>query len=160
MDKGGVTMYLSYEEYQNMGGTLDETAFNDFEFEAECIVNWYTFDRLKNETEYPVELQRCMYALIKMAKLKSDSMNLGQQTTQTTDSQGNVTTVTVNAAIASQSNDGVSVSYNTVQASAVFEKLSPRVKGGEIDNTIKMYLWNVTNSLGQKVLYRGLYSNE
>lgn len=153
-------MYLSYAEYTNMGGTLDETAFNDFEFEAECIVNWYTFDRLKKETEYPPELQRCMFALIKLAKLKADSMNLGQQITQTTDDQGHTTTVVTNSAIASQSNDGVSVSYNTVQASAVFEKLSPRLKGGEIDTTIQMYLWNVTNSLGQKVLYRGLYSNE
>lgn len=153
-------MYLTYAQYQNMGGTLDETTFNDFEFESECIVNWYTFDRLKNESTFPVELQRCMYSLIKLAKLKSDAMTLGQQTTQTTDDEGHTTTVTVNSAIASQSNDGVSVSYNTVQASAIFEKLSPRAKGGEIDNLIKTYLWNVTNSLGQKVLYRGLYPNE
>ena len=41
-------MYLAYEDYQNMGGTLDETAFNDFEFEAETIVDWYTFNRLHN----------------------------------------------------------------------------------------------------------------
>lgn len=153
-------MYITYEAYQNMGGTLDETAFNDFEFEAECIVNWYTFDRLKNETEWPVEVQRCMYALINMAKLRADSMVLGSQTTQAKDAEGNVTTYTVQSAIQSQSNDGVSVSYNMVNAAKLFESLSPRMKGGEVDNTIKMYLWNVTNSLGQKVLYRGLYPGE
>ena len=153
-------MYITYETYQNMGGTLDETAFNDFEFEAECIVNWYTFDRLKNETELPVEVQRCMYALINMAKLRADSMVLGSQTTQAKDEQGNITTYTVQSAIQSQSNDGVSVSYNMVNAAKLFESLSPRMKGGEVDNTIKMYLWNVTNSLGQKVLYRGLYPGE
>ena len=153
-------MYLSYEEYQNMGGTLDETAFNDFEFEAECIVNWYTFDRLKNDTEFPTELGRCMFALIKLAKLKADSMVLGSQTTQTTDSQGNVTTNTTMSAIASQSNDGVSISYNMVNASQLFQSLAPFTKGGEVSNTVKLYLQGVVNSLGQKVLYRGLYPNE
>ena len=28
-------MYLSYLEYQEYGGTLDETAFNDLEYDAE-----------------------------------------------------------------------------------------------------------------------------
>ena len=157
-------MYLSYADYQAMGGTLDETAFNDFEFEAECIVNWYTFDRLKNETDLPVELQRCMYALIRMAKLKADSMILGSQTTQQTvdDGQGHTvtTTTTTMSAIASQSNDGVSISYNTVSASQVFDKLSPFVKGSEIESTVKLYLQSVVNSLGRKVLYRGLYEGE
>lgn len=157
-------MYLTYAQYQNMGGTLDETAFNDFEFEAECIINWYTFNRLKNETTWPTEVQRCMFALIKLAKLKADSMNLGSQTTQKTedDGQGHVTTTTTTtmASIASQSNDGVSVSYNSVNASQVFEKLSPFTSGSEINSLVKMYLQGVVNSLGQKVLYRGLYENE
>ena len=157
-------MYLTYAEYQAMGGTLDETAFNDFEFEAECIINWYTFNRLKNETELPVEVKRCMNALIKLAKLKADSMVLGSQTEQTTedDGQGNVTTITKTtlSAIASQSNDGVSISYNMVNASQLFEGLKPFVKGGEIDSTVRLYLQGVINSLGQKVLYRGLYENE
>ena len=157
-------MYLSYEEYQNMGGTLDETAFNDFEFEAECIINWYTFDRLKNETEWPTEVKRCMYKLIGLAKLKADAMTLGSQTTQQTtdDGQGHTvtTTTTTMSAIASQSNDGVSISYNSVSASQIFEKLSPFTKGGEIEGIVKMYLQGVVNSLGRKVLYRGLYPNE
>ena len=153
-------MYLTYEEYQNMGGTLDETAFNDFEFEAECIINWYTFNRLKNETEWPVEVQRCMFALIKLAKLKADSMVLGSQSTQVTDDQGHTTTTTTMSAIASQSNDGVSISYNMVSATQLFQSLSPRMRGGEVENTVQMYLQGVMNSLGQKVLYRGLYPNE
>ena len=153
-------MYLTYEEYQNMGGTLDETAFNDFEFEAECIINWYTFNRLKNEVTLPTEVKRCMNALIKLAKLKADSMVLGSQTTQTNDGQGHVTTTTTMSAIASQSNDGVSISYNMVSATQLFQSLSPRMKGGEVETTVKMYLQDVMNSLGQKVLYRGLYPNE
>ena len=61
-------MYLTFTDYQNMGGTLDETTFNDLEFAAECKVNWYTFDRLKKEKseDYPAELPRCMFRLIKL----------------------------------------------------------------------------------------------
>ena len=44
-------MYLTYEEYENMGGkTLEETAFEQFEFEARAHIDWWTFSRLQNET--------------------------------------------------------------------------------------------------------------
>lgn len=152
-------MYLTYADYTSMGGTIDETTFNDFEFEAECIVNWFTFNRLKTETTYPEELARCMYALIKLAKLKADAMILGSQTISTT-SAGVTTTVVTNATIASQSNDGVSVSYNSVSASDVFNHLKPFERGGEIESTVQMYLNGVKNSLGKKLLYRGIYPDE
>ena len=64
-------MYLTYAEYQTMGGTLDETTFNDLEFEAEATVNWYTFNRLKNDTTFPEELKRLMKYLIGLAYSKS-----------------------------------------------------------------------------------------
>lgn len=153
-------MYLTYEEYKNLGGTLDETTFNDFEFESECIVNWYTFDRLKNETFYPAEVKMCVNALIKICKIKADAMALGAQTTQIVDGEGNVTTITSNPSIASQSNDGVSISYNTVSASQIFDSLSAKKQGGQIENLVQMYLHGVVNSLGRKLLYRGLYPNE
>lgn len=153
-------MYLTYEEYKNLGGALDEATFNDFEFESECIINWYTFDRLKKEVDIPVEVKMCTNALIKLCKVKADAMTLGSQTTQTTDAHGETTTVVTNPTIASQSNDGVSTSYNTVSASEVFDKLGARVSGGAIENLVKMYLQGVVNSLGRKLLYRGLYENE
>ena len=154
-------MYLTYEDYQNMGGTFDETTFNDFEFEAECVVNWYTFNRLKNEKveDYPSELSRCMFAIIKLLKLKADALILGSQTTST-ESGGVTTTTTTFATVASQSNDGVSISYNSVSASEVFGKLSIFEKGNEFESLIKMYFNGVTNSLGHKLLYRGLYPDE
>lgn len=153
-------MYLSYTEYQNMGGTLDESSFNEYEFEARTVIDWYTFDRLQKDTEFPESVQRCMYQLIKLAKLKADAMLLGSQTTQTTDSQGNVTTVTTNATIASQSNDGVSVSYNAVSASEVFNALQSQAQGNVLETTVKRYLQGVTNQLGRKLLYRGIYEDE
>lgn len=152
-------MYLTYEDYTNMGGTLDDTTFSEYEFDAECIVNWYTFDRLKNETEYPEQLTRCMYALIKLVKLRADALSLGAQTTTVSDGTTKTTVVT-GSTIASQSNDGVSVSYNTLSATDVISQLDVFKHGGEFERIVKTYLQGVTNSLGRKVLYRGLYPDE
>ena len=138
-------MYLTYEEYQNMGGTLDETAFNDFEFEAESSIDWYTFSRLQKMTTYPEKVKRCMYSLIKMTSQKANLLGTAPESEEGT----------INGTIASQSNDGVSVSYNVLSASEAYKLASD-----EIGNTIKKYLDGVTDELGRKLLYRGLYPGE
>jgi len=154
-------MYLTYTDYQNMGGTLDETAFNNFEYEAETYVNWYTFRRLVNETEYPTELARCMYQLITLAKLKFDTMLLGKQTTVVTDSEGNQTTTEVSTYIKGQSNDGVSVDYNAVDAGNLFNLLASTNKGNVIEDTVRRYLSGVRRKSDNRLLtYRGLYQDE
>lgn len=144
-------MYLEYEEYQEMGGTLDVTTFNLLEFEAESLVNWYTFDRLKNTDttiyQYPPELSRCMYALIERLKLKMDAMTVQPSSSE---SGGGST-----AAITHQSNDGVSISYNVVSASQAVS-LS-KAECGEI---ISRSLQGVKDALGHKLLYRGIYPDE
>lgn len=139
-------MYLLYSEYQNMGGTLDETLFNELEFEAETQVDWYTFNRLRNEEEYPERLKRCMYALISLIYRVQQASMLGD------DGSGDSN---INAAVASQSNDGVSISYNVMSAHDVVESSK-----AEIESIIQRYLQGVMNSLGRNVLYRGLYPGE
>lgn len=151
--------YLTYSEYTDMGGSLDEAAFNEFEFEAQSVIDWYTFNRLKKDTVFSEEVKQCVYALIKLAKLKADAMILGSQTTVTSDGT-TTTTTTTTAAIASQSNDGVSISYNSVGASEVFNSLSAFKHGGEIESIVKRYLQGVMNEAGRKVLYRGVYPDE
>lgn len=155
-------MYLSYETYKSFGGTLDETTFNNFEYEAETIVNWYTFNRLKLEAEedYPPELARCMNKLIELAKLEADALLLGKQTITTTDSGGNTVSTTTSAYIKSQSNDGVSISYNSVDASDLFNRLSSLGKDNPLAQTVFRYLNGVRNSLGKRLTYRGLYPDE
>ena len=154
-------MYLTYADYQNMGGTLDETTFNTFEYEAETIVNRYTFNRLKGETEYPEELARCMFRLIYLAKLEADALLLGKQVTVTKDAEGEViNTAETSANIKSQSNDGVSVSYNSVDASDIFGALSKNSKDNPLMNTVFRYLQGVRNSKGYRLTYRGLYPDE
>ena len=153
-------MYLTYEDYQNMGGTLDQGSFEEYGFEAQTVIDWYTFNRLQKDTEFPEAVKRCMYELIKYAKLKADAMIMGSQTTTTTDSEGHVTTVTTGATIASQSNDGVSISYNAVSASEVFNSLQSSAKGNPLEMIVKRYLQGLTNQLGRKLLYRGVYEDE
>ena len=139
-------MYLTYTEYQNMGGTLDETTFNDYCFEAEAKVNWYTFNRLKHDTTFPEEVKRCVYRLIQLIQDMAQAQAVDGESEN---SSGMV------AGVASQSNDGVSISYNTLSAKDMLESAN-----AEVVRTIKEYLSYVTNELGKKVLYRGMYPDE
>lgn len=137
-------MYLTYLEYQTYGGNLSEQEFNTFEFEAESIIDWYTFNRLKNDDTYPTAIKRCVYQLINIAQQAKQAMSLG------VDQNGDTT-----AAVASQSNDGVSISFNTMNASQMFDTLKT-----ETPRIINLYLNGVTNQLGRKLLYRGIYPDD
>lgn len=136
-------MYLTYAEYQNMGGTLDEATFNDLEFEAESIINWYTFNRLKNDTTYPVEVKRLMKYLINLAASKQTVVGGSGSDTDSAKQ------------IASQSNDGISVSYNILSAKDLMDNVKD-----EAENATKRYLQGVMNEAGRKLLYRGVYPDE
>lgn len=139
--------YLDYTEYTNMGGTLPEATFNDLSYEAQAVIDWYTFNRLQNETTVDERVKKLMYRLI---KLLNDKM----MASAVPDSSGQTASGTM-AGIASQSNDGVSISYNVVSASEVIENAD-----AEIKQAVQMYLQGVTNNLGRRVLYRGLYPGE
>lgn len=132
-------MYLTYEEYQNEGGTLDSTSFEDLEFEAEMLINQYTYNRLQNESEQCEAVKKCIMRLMQIANVKRQSYNVEGQPTN----------------ISSQSNDGVSISYNVLSASEAFASSDKQVR-----DTIRLYLSNVKNEAGRLVLYKGLYSDE
>lgn len=138
-------MYLTFDEYQEFGGTLtDETAFTDLEFEARTIIDWWTYNRLQDEVEYPEAVKRCVFKLISIIKMKQDAQTLTGQ-------EG----VLNRAGIINQSNDGVSTTYNVMTATEALDTVN-----AEIAHTIRKYLQGVRNSLGRKVLYRGLYPGE
>lgn len=141
-------MYLTYDEYLAFGGTLDETAFDNLEFEARTVIDWWTYNRLQNEEEYPEAVKRCMYKLITIIAMKQQAQLLDGTNTS------NINTA-VNAGIIQQSNDGVSTTYNVMSAGEVIAQSDETIKA-----TVRMYLQNVRNSLGRKVLYRGLYPGE
>lgn len=138
-------MYLTYDEYVNMGGTLEESVFNDFAYEAEALVNWYTFNRLKKYDVIPEEAKRCVKELIRLLNKKSELSG----------NADNGGTSAITAGIASQSNDGVSISYNVLSASEAIDLMQD-----EIVRTIQIFLQGVTNELGQHLLFRGRYPGE
>lgn len=141
-----MTYYLTYAEYKEMGGTLDETLFNTLSLDAQAYIDWRTFNRLWNETEIPERVKICMYQLIILLEATS------QLLTPQVQSAGGINT---NAQVASQSNDGVSTTYAVLTADALYEKAKK-----EIDSCIERYLNGVLNSEGKKLLYRGLYQGE
>ncbi len=136
-------MYLTYAEYQEMGGTLDAPTFEDLEFQAEALVNWYTFNRLSKDVQIPLAVKRLIKYLIGTIHAQNGTIQaeLG----------GNGSS----AAIASQSNDGVSISYNVLSAAELMVTLK---SAGE--EAIRRYLQGVTNEAGRLLLYRGLYPGE
>lgn len=56
--------YLDFEEYEELGGSLDETPFNILEFEARKKIDERTQGRLKGIEQLPIEVKMCMFALI------------------------------------------------------------------------------------------------
>lgn len=136
-------MYLTYDEYQSMGGTMDFSSYDNFEFEAESVVNWYTFNRLANDRVIPEAVKRLMKYLIDTAWEKSKLLNPS--------SDGG----TSGLAVASQSNDGVSISYNVLSAAEIMSQLKDQE-----GNAVRRYLQGVVNEAGRKLLYRGLYPDE
>lgn len=140
-------MYLTYDEYTQMGGnTLDEAAFENLEFEARSQIDYWTFNRLINEETLPEAVKRCMFKLITLLNAKQLALTVGMPEADGTIKRGNVM---------SESNDGVSVSYGVLSANEVVQSTED-----DIETTIRQYLGTVKNSLGQKVLYRGIYPNE
>lgn len=139
-------MYLSYEKYREYGGTLDETTFTDYCFEAESQINWYTLNRLTKMETVDDNVKQCVYQLIKRIQSVNDFQSGGN---------GGGNSSAVNAGIASQSNDGVSISYNILSASDCVAMIKDDIK-----RTIRIYLQGVKDSLGRSVLYRGVYPGE
>ena len=140
-------MYLTFAEYTAYGGTItSETTFNDLEYEASSVIDWYTFGRLRNDTEFSEDVKRCDFKLISLIqeKLTAEIANPAKASEEG-----------VPAGVASYSNDGVSASYNIMSAKDIIENSK-----AEMASVVNRYLAYTVNSLGQKVLFRGLYKNE
>ena len=147
--------YLTYAEYQEMGGTLEETEFQDLEYDAESTVNWYTFNRLKRpewasvlETE---ELKRCMYQLIRWKQMEDEILasSLG--------GTGWGIGWKKEPGITSQSNDGVRTDYNVLSSGELLAHFNGAKSKQDL---VDRYLNGIVNDLGRSILYRGLYPGE
>ena len=88
----------------------------------------------------------CMFQLIKLLDVKANII-----APDVSDTAGR----NVNAQLMSEANDGVSATYAVLSGNSLYEKTK-----AEIEDCIKRYLNGLMNSMGRKILYRGLYENE
>lgn len=123
--------YLTYDEYQELGGTLDETPFDILELEARKNIDKYTFGRLKNLETQINEVKVCEFRLI---SLLGTYNSYAEQ----------------NKSISSESTDGYSISY-----SQATENVS-KAKINEIKDIIKTYLAECYLEDGTPYLYCGV----
>lgn len=110
--------YLTYQEYQLLGGTLEEMPFNLLEYNARKEIDSRTQKRfvgIGNEYE---EVKMCVNDLIPIVKSYNEFF-------------------VQNKTIVSENTDGYSISYGTPQKSYT------ETKNKEIDDTIYKYLCGV-----------------
>ena len=123
--------YLTYEEYQELGGTLEETPFDILELEAQKNIDKYTFGRLKNLEEQINEVKICEFKLIELL----DTYN--------SYSSQNKLGYTENT-------DGYSISYSGASENVLKAKIN------DIKGIIKTYLAECYLEDGTPYLYVGV----
>ena len=125
--------YLSYQEYIELGGTLEEVPFNELEYECRRIIDSRTQNRLKNADEIPEEVKMLENKMIQTLQGYYVSLNRAQ------------------SGVASENTDGYSVSYiSSNQISQLIE--------GKIDvlqDLVSTYLFGVIVN-NEHLLYCGV----
>ena len=120
-------MYLTYDEYQKLGGTLTEPTFNRYELRAEKLIDARTFDRIK--TEDPV--RDCVKALVYELVTQLQQSGIMEDTAQ----------------VSSYSNDGVNVTYASRTRTEV---------DSDMRELIEEYLYGETDARGCPLLALGV----
>ena len=124
-------IYLTYEEYSNMGGICDLTAFNRNIDRACGVIDNATHNRIEYMADIPQRVKALCRDLVEyLARHSTSDMVVSSR---------------------SQSAGGVSESesYATQTADDMY---------GDIQNMIYDYLLNVTDDKGTPLLYRGAMS--
>ena len=123
--------YLTYEEYTEIGGTLDLTAFNRNIDRACGVIDNATHNRIEHMAEVPQRAKALCRDLVEYL-VRNDTTEIA--VTSRSQSAGGVSE---------------SESYATKNADDMY---------GDIQNMIYDYLLNVTDDNGTPLLYRGAMS--
>lgn len=125
--------YLSYEEYMELGGTLDEVPFNELEYECRRIIDSRTQNRLKETDEIPEEVKMLENKMIKTLYGYYISLNKAQ------------------SGVASENTDGYSVSY--ISSNQISQLIQGKID--VLQDLISEYLFGVIVN-NEHVLYLGV----
>lgn len=110
--------FLTFDEYQTMGGTLDETKFDRIEYRSEKII----LSRIHQRIEIDEDVKRCMFELIEYLNKSIDSGAISN--------------------IKRVSNDGYSVTMNVSTSKSKYDDLYG------INGIINTYLYKYIRSRG------------
>ena len=122
-------MYLTYDEYAAMGGSVDEASFPRLEMKARAMIDKMTFGRISAEEPAREAVKYACFELI--------SAMGGEE----------ALTGVAGAAVSSVSNDGVSITYADKGAADSRRRL------GEI---VQTWLAGECTQCGTPLLYRGV----
>jgi hypothetical protein len=121
--------YLKYQEYKELGGTLELTPFNVLEFEARRRIDEVTHNRLVGGKDIPQEVKMCEFSIInKVLEAYDKETNRGKS---------------------SESVGSYSVSYNSDIKKIIEDKRT------EINDLILTDLYGVIYN-GEHILYCGV----
>lgn len=121
--------YLKYQEYKELGGTLELTPFNVLEFEARRRIDEVTHNRLVGGKDIPQEIKMCEFSIInKVLESYDKEINRGKS---------------------SESVGSYSVSYNSDIKKIIEDKRT------EINDLILTDLYGVIYN-GEHILYCGV----
>lgn len=125
--------YLTYTEYQTLGGTVvtSSSAFTPLEFKARKKIDWLTDSRVKNMAAVPSAVKLCMVSIINMLS------SVGSE------AQAN------KPQVSSFSTDGYSETRGSL--------LSAADADANMNAIIRESLYGETDDNGTPLLYRGVY---
>lgn len=122
--------YLTYTEYRELSGTLNQVPFNLLEYDARKKLDERTFGRLINLETIPFEVKMCVF---KMMDTLQKYKVLEEQ----------------DKSIASENTDGYSISYRKLETSDI------EAKNDELEGIMRTYLSNIVVN-NTPVLYLGV----
>ena len=125
--------YLSYEEYQELEGTLEEVPFNELEFECRRIIDSRTQNRLKSADEIPEEVKMLENKMIQTLQGYYVSLEKAQ------------------SGVASENTDGYSVTY--ISSSQISQLIEGKID--VLQDLISTYLFGVIVN-NEHLLYCGV----
>ena len=124
--------YLTYNEYEDMGGKLGDEEFPLYEFRARKRIDYWTDCRVQRMSEVPEAVKKCMMLIIRFdEKFGSEAQ-------------------ADNPVVASFSTDGYSESYGGVSEQASAAEVS-------MYKSVRSLLYGETDDEGTPLLYRGVY---
>ncbi len=126
-----MAQYLTYDEYVNYGGTMDETEFPVAEFKARSRIDWLTMARVQNMKVVPEEVKLAMMAIIKV------------------DSKYSVYSREGTAIVSSFSTDGYSESYGSASEQADYAYK-------QVNQDVTRMLLGLLDDYGVPLIYRGV----